>query len=207
MVPTDVLTPEAILEATEGVLRRHGPAKATVLDVARVLGVSHGSVYRHFGSKAALRGAVLRRWLERAHVALPGIATSDEESVARLRRWLRELFDAKRAKALDDPELFATYEVLVGEQADVIAEHLDELVGQLERIVGDGAATGAFTAPDPRRTARAVFHATSRFHHPGYAAAWAAPGADDDFDALVALVLDGLVQRDAPPAAPAAPAV
>lgn len=196
MAPADVLTPEAILEATEGVLRRHGPAKATVLDVARVLGVSHGSVYRHFGSKAALRGAVLRRWLERAHAMLPGIAASEEEPVARLRRWLRALFDAKRAKALDDPELFATYEVLVGEQADVVAEHLDELVGQIERIVTDGVSAGAFAAPDVRRTARAVFHATSRFHHPGHAAAWAEPGADDEFEALVALVLDGLVQRD-----------
>ena len=49
------LLPERILEATEEVLRRHGPAKATVVDVARALGVSHGSVYRHFRTKAVLR--------------------------------------------------------------------------------------------------------------------------------------------------------
>ena len=47
-----VLTPERILEATEDVLRRFGLAKATVVDVARALDVSHGSVYRHFPSKA-----------------------------------------------------------------------------------------------------------------------------------------------------------
>ena len=57
------LTAERILEATEEVLRRHGPAKATVVDVARALGVSHGSVYRHFRTKAALREAVTKRWL------------------------------------------------------------------------------------------------------------------------------------------------
>ena len=44
----EILTPERILDAAEEVLRRFGPTKTTVVDVARALGVSHGSVYRHF---------------------------------------------------------------------------------------------------------------------------------------------------------------
>lgn len=63
----EALTSEAILAATEEVLRRYGPAKATVVDVAKALGVSHGSVYRHFATKAALREAVTRRWLDAIH--------------------------------------------------------------------------------------------------------------------------------------------
>jgi AcrR family transcriptional regulator len=43
------LTYEQILEAAEDVLRRFGPGKATVVDVARALGVSHGSVYFRCG--------------------------------------------------------------------------------------------------------------------------------------------------------------
>ena len=58
------LEAEAIVSAAEELLRRHGPEKTTVLDVARQLGVSHGSVYRHFPSKAALREAVILRWLD-----------------------------------------------------------------------------------------------------------------------------------------------
>src|SRR5881398_2323983 len=110
-----VLTPEKILEFTEDVLRRYGLAKATVVDVARALRVSHGSVYRHFPSKAALREAVAERWLVRTHAALPAVAEGDDPAPERLRRWLAALFATKRAKALDDPELFATYTVLVGE--------------------------------------------------------------------------------------------
>src|SRR5512147_3308620 len=68
------LTAERILEASEGVLRRFGPAKATVVDVARELGVSHGSVYRHFPSKAALRDAVAERWLHRISDPLEAVA-------------------------------------------------------------------------------------------------------------------------------------
>jgi AcrR family transcriptional regulator len=58
---THPLTPETILDAAEEVLRRYGPAKASVVDVPRALDVSHGSVYRHFASKAALRDAVTER--------------------------------------------------------------------------------------------------------------------------------------------------
>jgi AcrR family transcriptional regulator len=57
------LTAERILEAAEVVLRRYGPSKATVVEVARALDVSHGSVYRHLPSKAALREAVAEDWL------------------------------------------------------------------------------------------------------------------------------------------------
>lgn len=74
---SETLTAERILEATEEVLRRHGPAKATVVDVARALGVSHGSVYRHFRTKAALREAVTKRWLDFTSRTLSGI-TADE---------------------------------------------------------------------------------------------------------------------------------
>jgi hypothetical protein len=38
------LTPDRILDAAEDVLRRFGPAKSIVVDVAPALGVSHGSV-------------------------------------------------------------------------------------------------------------------------------------------------------------------
>ena len=73
MPPTaETLTAERILDATEEVLRRYGPAKATVVDVARALGVSHGSVYRHFRTKAALRDAVTERWLDRTTERLAG---------------------------------------------------------------------------------------------------------------------------------------
>ena len=79
-----VLTPERILEVTEDVLRRFGLAKATVVDVARALDVSHGSVYRHFPSKASLREAVAKRWLDRVNAPLAKIAESSGPAPARL---------------------------------------------------------------------------------------------------------------------------
>jgi AcrR family transcriptional regulator len=194
MPPTsETLTAERILEATEDVLRRHGPAKATVVDVARALGVSHGSVYRHFRTKAALREAVTKRWLDRTTEELAGIvAATDRDPQTRLRDWLAALMEAKRRKAGDDPELFATYSVLATDAGEVVGAHLTELTDQLTEIVRAGVAAGTFTTPDPATTARALFHATGRFHDPGYAREWERPEVWDDFTAVVDMLVRGL---------------
>jgi AcrR family transcriptional regulator len=189
------LTAEAILVTTEEVLRRYGPAKATVVDVARALGVSHGSVYRHFPSKAALREAVTGRWLVRAHEGLAELAAGPGPAPDRLRRWLATLFESKRRKTLDDPELFATFSVLAAENSTVVAAHIQDLRGQLARIIADGVAGGEFTeftAADPAAAARAVFDATSRFHDPVHAGAWSDPRIGEAFDGVCTLVLAGL---------------
>lgn len=199
MAPTtEALTAERILEATEEVLRRHGPAKATVVDVARALGVSHGSVYRHFRTKAALREAVTKRWLDRTSQILAEIAGRPSETPpVALQHWLGALFTAKRHKAGDDPELFATYSVLLGEASAVVEEHITELVDQLTDIVHRGVMEGYFMAVDgdSAATARAVFHATNRFHDPAYAHEWEQPGIEAEFTTVVTLILRGLRRR------------
>jgi AcrR family transcriptional regulator len=176
-------------------LRRYGPAKATVVDVARALGVSHGSVYRHFPTKAALREAVTERWLDRAHEGLAELAAGPRPAPERLRRWLAMLFESKRRKALDDPELFATYSVLAGESSTVIAAHIEDLIGQLTRIIDGGMGSGDFAAGDAAAAARAVFDATSRFHNPVHAGEWSDPAIGTAFDGVCALVLAGLGAR------------
>ena len=192
---TQTLTAERILEAAEEVLRRYGPAKANVVDVARALEVSHGSVYRHFRSKAALRDAVTERWLESISTPLAEIAAADGPAPERLARWLDSLVKAKRRRALDDPELFATYVELVAGARGVVSTHVETLVAQLERIVADGVADGDFTANDPRLAARAAFDATSRFHNPVHAAEWSSPHIDASYEAVRSLVLRGLRVR------------
>ena len=122
-----VLTPERILEVTEDVLRRFGLAKATVVDVARALDVSHGSVYRHFPSKASLRDAVAKRWLDRVSKPLEKIAKEQGPAPARLERWLRALFAAKYTKVCNDPEMFATYLALAQEARDVVKAYKQNL--------------------------------------------------------------------------------
>jgi AcrR family transcriptional regulator len=189
------LTPERILVAAEDALRRYGPDKATVVDVARALGVSHGSVYRHFPSKAALRDAVTERWLARVSKPLAAVAAEEGPATERLKRWLNLLIASKRRLAFDDPELFATYMELVGEAREVVRAHVDVLVEQIAQILAAGIEQGEFTVSDPVVAARAVFNATSRFHNPAHAREWSDPGIDAAFEGVWALILGGLGAR------------
>src|SRR4249919_1721087 len=191
----ETLTPERILVAAEEVLRRYGPAKANVVDVARALDVSHGSVYRHFPSKAALRDAVTERWLADISAPLAAVAAEKRPAAKRLRRWLDLLVASKRGKALEDPELFATYISLTTDARDVVKAHVDVLVGQLAHIVEDGVESGEFEpTDDPTASARAVFDATSRFHNPAQAGSWSDPHIDVAYRNVRDLVLSGLAR-------------
>lgn len=192
MTGDSTLTRDRILEAAEEALRRFGPAKATVVDVARALGVSHGSVYRHFPSKAALRDAVTERWLARVAEPLAALAAEPGPAAERLRRWLLCLIQTKRHWATEDPELFANYVELAGEAREVVQAHVQTLVSQIARIISEGVAAGEFVAADPAAVARALFDATTRFHNPAHWAQWADPNIDSAFEGVWMLVLRGL---------------
>jgi len=192
MNETVVLTPERILEVTEDVLRRFGLAKATVVDVARALDVSHGSVYRHFPSKASLREAVAKRWLDRVSVPLAKIAEASTPAPARLDKWLRTLFAAKHKRLSEDPEMFATYLTLAQEACKTVKAHKESLVDQVAVILSDGVKQGAFHVTDVNATAKAIFDACSRFHHPAHSDEWSDPELAARIDALLALLLRGL---------------
>src|SRR3979490_1106874 len=99
------LTRDRILATAEDVIRRFGPAKATVADVARALGVSHAAVYRHVATKAELRDLVVARWVDATMPPLRAIAEGAGPAPRRLRQFLDALIAVKRRRASDDPEL------------------------------------------------------------------------------------------------------
>lgn len=192
MTPEAPLTRERILDTAEGVLRRFGPQKTSVVDVARALGVSHGSVYRHFASKAALRDAVVERWLARVEAPLEAWVLSKAPAPERLRGYVDQLSATKRSRVREDPELFATYSALAADADGAVDAHLRHMVGQLEAIVREGVERGELRGVDPASTAQAILMATSRFHHPAHAAEWASPTLDAELDAVWSLLVAGV---------------
>lgn len=195
MTPAAALTEERILDAAEVVLRRFGPAKATVVDVAKALCVSHGTVYRHFPTKVALRDAVARRWLERLADPLDPSRDTAGPAAERLLRWLERLAAIKQGMALNDPELFATFSQLTTEAREVVAAHVDHLAARLTEIIADGVRSGEFVVTDPVTAGRAVLHATARFHHPLHAAEWADPAVSTELREVWRLLVQGLAAR------------
>ena len=199
MPPIDTpLTRDQILSTAEDVIRRFGPAKATVVDVARALGVSHAAVYRHVANKAELRDLVVGRWLEATMLPLRTIANAPDPAPQRLRQFLDALIAIKRRRAADDPELFAAYGTLAADAQSVVAAHVAEFVNLVAAMIRSGVEEGAFRSVDPVATARAMLVATTRFHHPAHAAEWADPALDSAYDDLWHLLMDGLLRHSEP---------
>lgn len=182
-----------ILDAAAALLRRHGPDKLTVLDVAKRLGMSHGNVYRHFPSKQALRAAVAEDWLAAVTAPLAGVVAQDDPPAVRLAAWLRMLAAIKRRKVLEDPEMFAGFHRVATESPEVIAAHLAHMVEQVAAILAAGKADGSLPlVTDPEADARAVLTATLRFHHPDLVPGTGdAATAEADLARITALLLRG----------------
>jgi AcrR family transcriptional regulator len=193
MSPADVpLTRDQIVATAEDVVRRFGPDKATVVDVARALGVSHAAVYRHVATKAELRGLVVARWAEETMPPLRAIAAGTGPAPQRLRQLLEGLIAVKHRRAADDPELFAAYRTLAADAQSVVAAHVGELIELVAMVIRSGVEEGTFRNVDPVAAGRAVLLATSRFHHPLHAAEWADPGIDAAFNDVWQLLMEGL---------------
>ena len=192
--PTDATEAQRrrILDAAEAALRRYGPGKTNVVDVARELGQSHASVYRYFASKSELIDALVERWLAAVMEPLDAISRADEPAPERLRAWLMTLFHAKVKKVTGDPELFATYQAITSEAHAVVANHLAALVAQVAAIVAAGIAARDFPPTDPTRAARAILAGSLRFHHPMLLARDKQPPPDADAEDVIALLIAGL---------------
>ncbi len=179
-------TRERILDTTVELLRRHGPGKTGVVDVARALDMSHSNVYKHFASKSALLDAVAERWLALVMAPLTKI-TADKKTPAakRLKKWVRTLAEVKRKKVLEDPEMFAVYQSITADLHEVIAAHLKHMHDQIEEILRDGVKEGAWRIKAPDATAVLILKATLGFHHPAMVAL---DGGSADLAALDALM-------------------
>jgi AcrR family transcriptional regulator len=186
------LTRDRVLAAAEEVIRRFGPAKANVVDVARALGVSHAAVYRHVASKAELRDLVVARWVEATMPPLRTIAALPGPAPQRLRQLFDALIAVKRRRAADDPELFAAYWTLAADAQSVAAAHVEELVGLAAMVIRSGVKEGSFRTFDAVAAGRAMLLATSRFHHPAHAAEWVDPTMDATYNDVWQLLMHGL---------------
>jgi hypothetical protein len=102
------------------------------------------------------------------------------------------MFEIKYEKVCKDPEMFATYLTLAQEACETVKAHKERLIGQVAQILADGVKQGAFQVADVNVTARAVFDATTRYHHPAHSDEWKDPQLPVRIDALLALLLKGL---------------
>lgn len=185
-------TRRQILQEAENLLRRFGPAKLTVTEIAAACGMSHSNLYRFFPTKAAIYGALAEAWFHDVGAALDRIAATPGDAAPRLRDYVITMLRLKRQKAAADRELFAAYLAAAGECRDIVDRHVDQLRVGLRRIVADGMAAGSFAAADIEATVSAIEAATWRFRHPALILQHLDEPEEANAEEVVALLLRGL---------------
>ncbi|MCP3808684.1 TetR family transcriptional regulator [Paenibacillus sp. Lou8.1] len=188
------LTKEAILDATEDVLRRFGPEKTSVVDVARSLNVTHATIYRHFPSKTALRLAVVKRWFHVITEPLDKTFQQECSASERLLIWMDTLIRIKHTKAQQDPELFAIYTKIAEESDDIANEFVNHIIGNITKIVEAGISNHEFKEGLAEEVARGIYVATVRFHHPLHSREWLLPTIHQEFEVVWNLIMSGILQ-------------
>jgi AcrR family transcriptional regulator len=187
------LTKEQILAATEEALRRFGVAKTSVIDVARILNVSHGTIYRHFKSKTELLEGVTEKWLDEK-IINPLTDVCKDTSLTgpqHLQAYIRTLIDLKHHYACEDEEMFKMYAKVTEEAADLIYKHVTHIIEQMSEII----TRSGINAKEPSRLARTIFYATTRFHHPAHAYEWKSPTIYKEFLDVWTLLEEGFISK------------
>lgn len=147
-------------------VRRFGHARTTVVGVAADAGMTHANVYRYFPSKIALLDEVVATSLRPLERRLRDAADGADPAHDKLERMLMAVHRDYRMKLDSDPALFdLLVEALVKNRASA-RKHRSRVQLDIQQVVEDGIASGAFAMTDRRRAMSLIFDAGHRFIHP-----------------------------------------
>jgi AcrR family transcriptional regulator len=153
---------EAILDATDLLLSRHGYKKMTIDDLAREVGIGKGSVYLHFPSKQEIVLSHIDRIADRVKADLKKIASRDAPPEEKIRDMIlsRVLvrFDSVQHYTESLDELLSSLRAKVIERRK---RYFAEEAEILEAVVEEGLDAGAFREGKAGDLARTIVHASN----------------------------------------------
>lgn len=135
---------ETILDAALGVFAERGLKRATVSDIARAAGMSHGLLYHYFASKDALVEALFDANMERMR-AIMAVALDGEGPVLPRMERACELMLAQ-ADEHSDLALFVTQTMVSRALPDAMRKKMEQsgrqALDQLASLIAEGQANG-----------------------------------------------------------------
>jgi len=155
-----------ILEIARAHIRRFGSARATVVGVAHEAGMTHANLYRYFPSKASLFEEITASWLRPIETRLREAAEGAAPAHDKLETMLMTVHRAYRQKLESDPALFDLLIEALEKGRGSARRHRSRVQSDIQRVVEEGVASGAFAMTDRRRAMSLIFDAAHRFIHP-----------------------------------------
>lgn len=160
-----------ILEAARTQIRRFGEAKTNVVDIARALGTSHTTIYRHFRSKADIFDALVTEAMRDEEEMASRFVETDGPVAERLEGMVLALHARKRDRFATDPEVYGLYRRIVEERPEIIAAYAVAMTALIARILADGIRRNEVRIEDVQAAAGVVRDAVTVFVHPAHVAA------------------------------------
>jgi AcrR family transcriptional regulator len=159
-------TRKLILETARTLLRRFGPDKMTVMDIARSLEMSHANVYRFFRNKSEILDALIDEWLSKIEAFVETIAQRPVSAAERIEALVLELHRKRRQKLLEDAEFYETYRRVIELRPDFAAKRREKIFNVFKKLIESGIEAGEFRPIDPQEAAAVLKDATALFLHP-----------------------------------------
>jgi AcrR family transcriptional regulator len=195
----EVDTRGQILETAERLFRQIGYTKTTVADIAKALRMSPANVYRFFDSKRAIIETVARNLMAEVEEAAAAIARKPLPAAERLRELMTTVHHMNAERFVGDEKIHEMVYVAMTEKWNACQIHVESIIAEIGRVIGDGAASGEFKVDDVAVAAGCTCMAMARFFNPVLIAQCAdMPGPS--LPQMIDFVLAGLGHR-----APSAP--
>ncbi len=155
-------TRDAILDATDRMLAKHGYKKMTIDDLAKEVGIGKGSVYLHFESKEEIALSHIDRMIERMKSRLHNIAVSRGNAETRLRKMILERvmyrFDNVQHYSQSLNELLSQLRPRLLERRK---RYFEEEARLFAGVLEEGKQDGRFTVKDAKEAGRTILDATN----------------------------------------------
>lgn len=172
----DGLSAPRILEAARMQVRRFGEAKTNVVDIARALGTSHTSIYRHFKSKADVFDAIVLETMQDEQEMAAAFVARPEPASQRLYGLALALHRKKLERFDGDPEIYQLYRRVIIERPEIVSNYAKKMTRLIAVILADGVKQKEFKIDDVEAGAEVVRDALTVFIHPAHVEAAARSG-------------------------------
>jgi len=164
--PVAESTEARLLDIARAHVRKFGAARTTIVGIAAEAGMTHANVYRYFPSKGELLEEITASWLRPLEARLREAADGADPAYDKLERMLLAVHRTYRQKLESDPALFDLLIDALAKERPSARKHRSRVQSEIQRVVEEGIASGAFAMADRRRALSLIFDAAHRFIHP-----------------------------------------
>lgn len=175
-IADDVLTSERILEVARQQVRRFGEAKTNVVDIARALGTSHTTIYRHFRSKAEVFDALVLAAMDDEVELARSFVDAKGPASKRLEGFLLALHRRKLERFTSDPENAQLYRRIIEDRPDMIQDYSVRMTDLIAAILKQGVSRKEYKIDNIEAAAAVVRDAVTVYVYPTHVQAAANAG-------------------------------